>query len=132
MSASDHLQGQQLSMFMSAREITAGHSTPYYERQQVRPAGEPSRLENDSEIMGRKLGESKTKDWGNLHGSLRKKGVQTPIDLTHAPDPVSGRGAIGEGNHRVAAMLNIDPDRLLPVRHHDTTGDVGNYWLDHS
>jgi hypothetical protein len=132
MAAADHLQPQQLSMFMSARDIASSYSSPFYERKKVRPKGEPSRLENDDEIMDRKLSESKKRDWGNLHSKLRKQGVQTPIDLTTEPDPVSGRPGIAEGNHRVAAMLDIDPDRLNPVLHHRTTGDVGNYWFDKS
>ena len=121
---------EQLKMFMSAREIRAGYQGSDYDRQKTYPSGEPSRLETDDELFDRKTVESTTKDWDNLYGRIADEGVTHPVHLSHQFGS-QGKKQIGEGHHRIAASEHIDPDRLMPVLHHEDVRAVGDYHIDH-
>ena len=120
----------QLPMFMTAREITSTHSPSDWDRDpvpdfsSVRP-----RLETDSETMSRKLNESMVGWGGGLHRSIAAEGVQKPVHLSHQFGS-QGRPEIGEGHHRIAASMDVSPDRLIPVTHHENLDALGNYILD--
>lgn len=114
MAASDHLNGQQLKMFMSPNEIDAAGYTPT-EDQPLRKTRE-------------------AKAWG-LTESIKNGGVQYPVTLGHTysertevkdrstgvwrtqhAEPVEEKHLIN-GHHRYFAQKEVDPDRLMPVQH---------------
>jgi hypothetical protein len=132
MAASDHLHPEQLKMFMSAREIMAGYDPHEGDRMykgthlQVaagapKPAfpehGSVHELESETnqDMWDRKLQESKPL----LYNNLKKEGVKDPIPLTTLHYQGSHRPMVGGGQHRIAAMNDIDPDALMPVLHHE-------------
>ena len=41
------------------------------------------------------------------------------------------KGQIAEGHHRIASSLEHDPNRLIPVIHHNTVDDAGMYIMDY-
>lgn len=128
MPAVDHTNPEQLSMFMSAREIKAGYKINHHERGQVareRPGGGTGMwIETDDQTWGRKLAESKRPGGWNdheegkpsVHQSVGAEGVRMPVHLATS----STERQIGNGYHRVAAAADHDPDRLMPVLHSST------------
>ena len=121
---------EQLKMFMSAREVRASYQASDWDRMKTHPQGEPSRMETDDEVYDRKLVESRSKDWGYLHKSIAAEGVHRPVHLS-AQFGSQGKPEVGEGHHRVAAAMDIDPDRLMPVLHHEDMGSLANYAYEH-
>jgi hypothetical protein len=119
----------QLPMFMTARDIVATHQPSDWDRDKTYPKGQPSRLETDSEVLSRKLSESKGGDWAGFHESIAAEGVKTPVHLSMQFGR-SGKPQIGEGHHRVASTMDINPDRYIPVMHHETLDDLGNWIMD--
>ena len=105
MSASDHLNGEQLKMFMSPNEILAEGYKP-------------------SEGLALKRKEAAT--WG-ITRSVAAEGVHHPVSLSHSVgwgvrDESGARDArsdkrIANGHHRFVAQQEADPDRLMPVVH---------------
>ena len=115
MAASDNMRPEQLKMFMSAREITDRFQPSDWDRDKIRDPEHGMRPETDEEVMYRKLTESKSYDFGNIHPSIAAEGVHTPVHLSHqfgeaqrrgAGPPSQGRPQIGEGHHRVAASMD--------------------------
>ena len=138
MESPDHLdnaQWEQLPMFMTANEIMGTHQASEWDRSPRRGrGGVATGIESHGEVMTRKLKESKTEDKGRLHKSIGEEGVQQPVHLSHQfgrPDS-SGvqKKQIAEGHHRVASSLEHDPNRYIPVMHHETVDDAGLYILD--
>ena len=85
--------------------------------------------------MTRKLAESKvTDDEGeNLHASIMAHGVQEPVHLAYEKGG-EGRSQVAEGNHRLAVGLDKEKttgkSSYIPVIHHETVDDVGNWYMD--
>ena len=112
MSASDHLNGEQLKMFMSPNEIDAAGFKPT----------EPYPL--------RKTREAKA--WG-LTDSIAQEGVRYPLTLGHSEAAHDEWGAetggrkpyraIVNGHHRYYGQRDVDPDRLMPVLHGEDVYD---------
>lgn len=91
MSAGDHIQPQQLKMFMSPNEVM----------------DEFWIAENAPE---RKLQQSMD---DGLYDEISANGVQRPLRVVmsdnHTPPEVTN------GHHRLFSQANIDPDRLMPI-----------------
>lgn len=127
MSAGDHVQPQQLAMFMSSKEILATHTSA-----EVLPVNGGSVQRQTKHLWDRKLAESKMNKheaYGPVsrYDSIKQEGVKTPIDLVHHYEErlmSSGTNKIVEGHHRIASQNDQDPDKLMPVLHHE---DMSNY-----
>ena len=111
MAAQEHLSGQ-LSMFIPARELmnyTAGHLDGW------KPDYVP--MSESPDVYRNKLKESKEGYDGsgpnNLHDSIKKEGVRTPISLRIRKKDVQ----INDGHHRLVAAHDIDPNMEVPVRY---------------
>ena len=119
MAAHEHLSGQ-LSMFIPARELmdyTAGETENF--------SGDYMPLAQSPNVRSRKLRESKEHP-GNyagyskqsLYDSIKQKGVSTPIELKlPRHNGLSPNIQIWDGNHRVVAAHDIDPNMEVPVRY---------------
>jgi hypothetical protein len=109
MPANDHLQPEQLKMFMSANEIMGSHKP------------NPADFEDDAsdeEGWERKSAEAME---SGVYESIEREGVRDPVNLyTKYPDKTTPKREqrIGNGHHRVAVMNDLDPDELMPVLHH--------------
>jgi len=131
-----HVAHEQLPMFMTGNEIMQSHQASEWDRMPKRPArgGVATGLESHADVMDRKLTESKKEGGGKLYRSVAAEGVQQPVHLSHQfgrPDSSGTRkGQIAEGHHRVAISLDTDPNRYIPVIHHNTVDDAGLYILD--
>lgn len=127
MPAAQHVQPEQLKMFMSPREIMGSYDVNFHEREQATHADgslvRPTRMETDDEMYARKLAESKTPGgWNNhkpgapsIHESVGQEGVRMPVHLATG----ERWHQVGNGYHRIAAQADHDPDRLMPVMHHE-------------
>ena len=128
-SASHHLSGQQLAMFMPAGEL--GRKKRY--------GGELLPGETRKQAWGRKLEESKVpsdqwQDWDPaerepvlpaLYPQIAAEGVKRPVILNaneHIQHDFSGgilwhdkAGSVRDGHHRIAAAKDIDPSMEIPV-----------------
>jgi len=116
-------QWQQLPMFMTAQEIMSSRRPALGERGKVYPQGQPSRVETDTDMMARKTADLDKPDYEGLRESVVTEGVKNPIHLTDTD--------IGEGHHRLAALMEQDPGRYVPVMHHLSMDQLGSYALDH-
>ena len=129
MGASDNLSGQQLAMFMPAKEL--GRKKRY--------GGGRLEGETRKQAWGRKLDESKVpsdqwQDWDPaehepvlpaLHPQIAAEGVKRPVilnatdDIQHDFDGSviwhSPAGTVRDGHHRIAAAKDIDPSMEIPV-----------------
>jgi hypothetical protein len=112
MANKNHINPDQLRMFMSAREIDPDTSVD---------AEEDDRDSLD-ELLGYKLDESKQT---GLYYDIGRRGVQTPIQVIH--DDTYGKRVLGHGNHRFAAQRDINPDALIPVVHTDAVYDEDDF-----
>lgn len=115
MSAQDHLQPQQLAMFMTPTEVGELHSGDY--KGKVRDAFSQVRKNADKywePVAGKPI--------VNHVDELTKKveaagGIETPITVLH-PHPLSPRqfpALLANGHHR--ATLAHETNRLIPVNH---------------
>jgi hypothetical protein len=102
---SSSLSHQQLAMFIPAKEI-ANY-----------PMIDAHRGESNQEVLARKLASAKADKWEGSKGmykSIKKIGVQNPVDIIH--DPKRGP-MLGEGHHRIASAMDANPNMLVPVTH---------------
>lgn len=103
--SAQNLSYQQLAMFMPAHEIAK------------LPMMDAHRGEPNTEVLARKLKSAKEDTWEESKGmyeSIKKIGVQQPVDIIHD----SKRGPmLGEGHHRIASAMDVNPDMLIPVTH---------------
>lgn len=108
-------QFQQLPMFMSAREITDTASPG------DRPYGDDEaavwRVKGKS-AFSKKAGAYGRKPTMSLGASIGQEGVQRPVDIVHTQTGEKPTTLV-QGHHRVAYSLENDPDRLIPVVHHE-------------
>ena len=121
MAASDHLQNHQLSMFLPARELmnyTAGDVENF--------SGDYMPLSQSPHVRSRKLAESKEyagwdakpKQKESLYDNIKKRGVSSPVELKlPRKNGLSPNIQIWDGNHRVVAANDIDPNMEIPVRY---------------
>jgi hypothetical protein len=73
--------------------------------------------ESKEATLARKLKGAKEGNWAGsegLYDSIKEHGVKEPVDIIHHPE----KGMmLGEGHHRVAAAMDINPKMKIPVRH---------------
>lgn len=119
-------------MFMPAGELRKYDSVDRRTNLMHRPVG--AGPETIGELWNKKLRESKRPAETGGHGagvydSVKEKGVLTPVNVTYKKERGYRIPTIGNGNHRVAAQADIDPERLVPVIHHDNLQDatIGGY-----
>jgi hypothetical protein len=92
-------------MFMPAHEIA---KLPFIDAH---------RGESNEEVLARKLKSAKEDKWEGskgMHKSIKKIGVQEPVELIH--DPKRGM-MLGEGHHRIASAMDANPSMIVPVKH---------------
>lgn len=124
MSAHEHMNNKQLSLFLPARELmnyTAGHTegrdtdytllskSPNVYKQKLQQSKEPP----SGYYFGKqhKGGES-------LYDSIKQEGVKTPITLRFRNKENDIQ--IDDGHHRIVSAHDIDPNMEIPVRYRDT------------
>jgi hypothetical protein len=109
MAASDHIHPQQLAMLMPARQLYGMHSldTPAFSDVDAM-RGAKRRVNSMSKLS--KVGE---------------EGIRKPVQIAHGNDPGwrslmgSNASAVANGNHRVTAAYDANPDMEVPVEHYD-------------
>jgi hypothetical protein len=118
MAAQEHLNHEQLRMFIPAWELmdhAAGHTEGY--------DGQYVKMSNSPKMYANKLEESKHSGWNEnrtndtLYENIKKEGVKSPISLrlksfSSLPGP-----QINDGHHRIASAYDIDPNMEIPVRY---------------
>ena len=112
MAAADHVNPQQLRMFMTARELYNTHSIDV-------PLHPEARYGGAWKTMGA-MWKSKAKDnkTNNVPASVAAHGVHMPVTLAHGRD-FGDATVIEHGHHRILAAYKHDPDMLIPVEHED-------------
>lgn len=107
------MQFRQLPMLMTAREIVGPYSPN---------RGEIDFDESEGDVWRRKGEEA---DESGLTDELREgEQIHTPVQLSVGPGPFefdqSAKPEVMEGQHRIMAAWNTDPDqKLIPVAHYD-------------
>ena len=100
-------QFEQLSMFVSGRELRddfqAGEGDKNYEGEQ------------SSSVWRRKARDAGS---SGLRDQIDRDGVTQPIEISHEVGD-EGKKQVLNGHHR-AAISHAQPDRLVPVLHHET------------
>lgn len=107
MSANDHLNWRQLSMFMPAGEILATHDLG-----DSHPSMPPEKL------LARR--QRQNKEFG-LDKSVAAEGVHAPITIDHVPEDYNMRPAVDDGHHRLVAAMAANPRMEVPLQHIDQT-----------
>lgn len=102
------VSSNQLAMFMPAHEIAK------------MKLGDTRKGETNEQVLARKLKSAKEDAWEGSKGmyeSIKKIGVQEPVELVHSKK----ESFLGEGHHRLASAMDVNPNMLLPVSHHYLT-----------
>jgi hypothetical protein len=124
---------QQLPMFMSPSELKRLPSGDMVDAEQT--VHRHLTQQERQDFWARKRDKAVLTDAGpygngaeNLAGSIRRQGVQRPVDLEHGPYPY--RPDLGtdptlmvNGHHRVAVADDVRPNQLVPVLHHDVNDE---------
>lgn len=113
MPAHDHLQPQQLRMFMRADEIM-GSTTPG-DFPDAADSGQWAIKEHDSRSRPENPMSSPFGGGRSLRASIEAEGVHDPVEIQHRssqPKPI-----LVNGHHRVATERSLDKGRYLPVEH---------------
>jgi hypothetical protein len=116
MSAADHLHPKQLAMLMPARELYGMHSMDT-----AGHGGDPGRM---------RASKRKANAASKIGRSVEAEGVRKPVQIYHGDDPQTERFmagadvAVANGNHRVVAAYDTNPDMEIPVVHHDQFGEL--------
>ena len=121
MAAKDHLQGEQLRMFIPAKELINTAARDVYSGEEPPYEGQPMTLWEDDDVRYLKLDEAR---YEGLMDDIRRDGVLTPIQLSyqhpHFDDETTDKiPFIVNGHHRIAVAHDIDPEMLIPVRYVD-------------
>ena len=129
--AKEHLYGEQLQMFMPARElmnVPAGDSWPILIGRERSPypdglkylksMSEDKRTYNSKIYDGKQLNR---KTNTTLEESIKERGVEEPVSITHIKQ--FPHKMIADGHHRIATAHSINPNMEIPVKHHAST-----YW----
>jgi hypothetical protein len=125
MPANDHLQHEQLAMFMTPSEVK-GYATPGDFAHDYQEQGWDRKLAESKMPMGAR------DEWGGpqhgagVYDSVAKSGVKTPVEVYHTlgtpyTDPAK---VLVNGHHRVAAAHDIEEsgkETYIPVTHEDIT-----------
>jgi len=129
MAASDHLQGEQLRMFMRPREVMA-----LVTESVDRPVGLSSTVSSTPGWTMEKVWEGKRKDLDDSHAGLEEDveihGVQKPITIVppHKENPEGY--TMGQGHHRVVAAEMAEDatgdEQYIPVQY-DKDFNYGHY-----
>lgn len=111
MAASDHVSPHQLSMFMPARELYG------------MPSLDTAGYKGDVGLM--RSAKRRVNSMSKL--SDVSEGIRKPVQIHHGNDPEIHRFRGGEkgpvvanGNHRIVAAYDQDPDMEVPVEHYDS------------
>jgi hypothetical protein len=111
MAASDHLHPQQLAMFAPARDL--------YNM----PSLDTAAFKGDVGAM--RAAKRRVNRMSRL--SDVSEGINKPVQIHHGDDPEIARFRGGEkgpvvanGNHRVTAAYDQDPDMEVPIEHYDS------------
>jgi hypothetical protein len=103
--SAQNLSYTQLAMYMPAHEIAK------------LPMTDAHKGESNKEVLARKLKSSKEDKWEDskgMHESIKKIGVQQPVEIIH--DAKKGP-MLAEGHHRIASAMDTNPNMLVPVTH---------------
>lgn len=118
--AKEHLHGEQLQMFMPARELMnvhAGDSWPIVIGHQRDPFPDGLKylkpMSEDKDTYNVKVWGGRERD---LPESIKEKGVEEPVSIIHIKQ--FPHKMISDGHHRVATANSIDPNMEIPVVHH--------------
>jgi hypothetical protein len=128
MAANEHLNHEQLRMFVPAKELmtyTAGHtegSNEDYLPLSESPGVYHKMLSESKSGSAHDTWDSKKKGKDSLYDSIKKDGVKSPVELRvfkrQWSQPVGETVTqINNGNHRVVAANDINPDMEVPVRY---------------
>jgi len=113
MAASDHVNPQQLRMFMTARELYNTHSIDVPLHPEARFGGHWKTMDA---MWKTKRKENRT---NNVPEAIAKHGVHMPVTLAHGDRDFGGATVIEHGHHRIEAAYRHDPEMYLPVEHED-------------
>jgi len=119
MSASEHLNPDQLRLFMQAKELMNVHTL-----EATQWGNHYRTMNDDSSLYLSKVRESVSgyehdtyntakKGQENLYDSIKKEGVKSPVTLSDR----AGLLNIENGHHRIAAANAINEDMYIPVRY---------------
>lgn len=76
-------------------------------------------LQSTEELFAEKRGNASA---AFVH-SIKKHGVQTPVQVYHGDDTGPG-GVLADGHHRMVVAHDIDPKMLVPVQHHAPDDEI--------
>lgn len=113
MSATDHVNGQQLRMLMTAGELHAMHSIDVPLHPEARYGGHWKTMDA---MWKTKRKENKT---NNVPASIAEHGVHMPVTLATGDRDFGGAMVIEHGHHRIQAAFEHNPEMYLPVEHED-------------
>lgn len=120
MAASDHLQPQQLSMFMTAREL--------YNHPSVDVAGGTSDYGGHwKSLRSMHMTKRRENKADGLDVHVAEHGVHGPVTMAHTR---SGPRT-SDGHHRIVAAYDANPESLVPVEHEGWDGDRPFYLARH-
>ena len=110
------LNPSQLKMFMTPREIAA--TIPQNETHMKGPED----LKHDYVAQSKMIRANRN----GLAASIASEGVKKPLDIMHETDATWGdhNEYLVNGHHRFSVSLDIAPDRLVPVQHHDNFNTI--------
>lgn len=133
MSASDHLQPHQLSLFIQAKDLfhtpsdEAGHDNEGNRRSLAQHVGlydhkvEESQLPWDDYDSAHGLAPDYYPEYDDpepsLYDSIRSQGVHTPVNLRLNADNGKYQEILTNGNHRVSVANAVNPEMWIPVRY---------------
>ena len=130
MAAKEHLYGEQLRMFIQAHELMDIPSRDVDDGLELRDKYLPKTLSEDDDIRHEKIEEAED---SGLMDSVRDHGVLKPVNLGFV-NPVkeniktSKELYILDGNHRIAAANEIDPNMHIPVTYSE---DETKFYAEH-
>jgi hypothetical protein len=115
MAANEHLNHEQLQMFMPARELMNVHAGDSWPILNMDRTANPEGLQY-LKPMSEDKNTYKYKVWKGVdRESIQNKGVEEPVKVAHIGRPPYKM--IGDGHHRIATAHSIDPNMEIPVNH---------------
>jgi len=102
-------QWEQLDMFRPAKDFKNSSNIDV----EFEHLGNPNKDKNEikKEHTAYKVNTAKK---SGLYESIKKKGVRTPVFLSHSK---RFGEMVSDGGHRVASATDINPNMLVPVEH---------------
>lgn len=122
MSASDHLNPDQLRLFMQAKELMDTQTREWLPERDMAPRT----MREDLGLYSGKLREThegsehdsfapKERGKKSFYQSIEAEGVKTPVLLRQVM--TTDQPSIWDGHHRIAAANDINEDMYIPVRY---------------